>query len=127
DDQTLRVLPERLQIDAWPIRHTPEIALTRQPHEVSVPLLRLRQNRQMEVVARVLRWIVHAARRDVKLTPHDWLNPDLLRSLNELNRSSNPTMVRNGDSRLPILRHLLDDLFDPSGSIQERKLGMDVQ
>ena len=122
-DQACLVPLEQLPVDARLVVVALEIAEARELDQVRVALVVAREEGQVRV-ALLLRLAVLG---DVDLAADDRLHAGALRLLEELDRTGEAAVIRQGDGRHLELGRPLDEVRNAARSVENRVLGVDVQ
>ena len=64
---------------------------------------------------------------DIKLAPHNGLDPHLVRRIHKMNSPKNIAMVGHGNGRHSQLVHTMDQLVHIAGAIEHGIVGMEVE
>ena len=99
-------------------------------HQIAVALFVLRQHQQMVIriaLGRRALDVVIVFLADVKLAAHDRLDARMVRSIDEVYRAENITVVGHRHGRHAQLFHAVAKLFDVASAIKKRVVGMQVQ
>jgi hypothetical protein len=122
-DQAARVPLEQLPVDPRLVVVALQIAERRELDQVGVPLVVLREQRQVRVALALEAAVV----ADVDLAADDRLDPVALRLAVERDGSGERAMVGERHRRHLEARGLLAECRDPAGPVEDRILGVDVQ
>ena len=131
-DEPRVVLLEELPVHPRLVVEAGQVRLRDEVRQVAVPLGRLREKREVVVVPLAVErphgFAVEArARRDVGLDAEDRLHARLERRRLELVRAEHVPVVGDGDGVHPEVLHLMDQVLDAVGAVQEGVLGVQVE
>jgi hypothetical protein len=117
------VLREQLPVDPRLVVVALQVAERREPDQVGVALVRLRQDGQVRVALLLAAAVV----RDVELAADDRLDPLLLRLAMKLDRAGERAVVGESDRRHLQLGRPRGERRDPAGPVQDRVFRVDVE
>ena len=127
-DQAPSVLLEELEVDARLLEEAVEVRVRRHLDEVAVPLVGLRQQREVEDVVLVSAGPVVAARGDhVGLGAEHRRELRVARGAVEVEDPVHVPVVGDADRGLPVGRRRRHDLGDARRAVEHRELGVQVQ
>ena len=127
-DQPLRMLRQKLLRHARLAIEPMQRRLARQPHEILVPRLILREHQHVVVLRiriRLPAMILFLAH--IQLAPENRLQVALLHRIEEVHRAIDIAVVRDRRSLLPDLLQMLRQLVDIASPIQQRIIRMKMK
>src|ERR1043165_4990059 len=129
-DESLAVLGEEFFVDAWLVIEAFGIRFRRQPNEVLVAFIILREQYQMKVgllTGRARGFFLATAARDVSLAADDRLHGAILHRVVKRDGAKDVAVVRHGTRRHAHLFHTLGERFDLNGAVKKTVISMKME